>query len=137
MEGTPPVDRFVDDGYIDDADDGKHSARAGAGGRLTHVAAQHHIPDVNKPEDQGCGQAGIPCPPCSPGRSSPDGARYEGQDDKDGSYFGGGARAPVPTFVFFPEVADAGCGEDAEGKHADPGYGDVEVEDALGDAFYG
>src|SRR5205823_12714021 len=137
MEGTPPVDRFIDDGYIDDAYDGKHGSRAGTGGRSTHVAAQHHISDVNKPEDQGCGQAGIPCPPCSPGRSSPDGAGYEGEGDKDGSYFSRGLGQPVPAFIFLPEIADTGYGQNTEGQHADPGYRDMEIEDALGDAFYG
>src|SRR5436305_15262865 len=111
MEGSPPVDRFIDDGYIDDAYDGKHGARAGTGGRSTHIAAQHHIPDVNKPEDQGCGQAGIPCPTRSPGRSYPDGAGYVVQGDKDGSYFSRGKGQSVLAFIFLPEIADYGSGQ--------------------------
>src|SRR5215470_1368375 len=131
MQAAPPVDGFVDDGDINEADDAKDSGGSGAGRGATHVIAQHEVADVDKPEDERRGKFGVPGPPCAPGSAAPDGAGYESQGGEEGPKFSGRACCVVPTFVFFPEIDDADDGEYARGEHGYPGDGDVEVEDAL------
>src|SRR5207302_4165967 len=98
-KSPPPVDGLVDDGYVYEADDGEHSPGTCTGGGAPHVAMQHDVGDVDKPENKSGGQTGIPCPPSSPGGAPPDGAGEEGEGDEDGSYFGGGTSQPVPAFI--------------------------------------
>src|SRR5438477_250556 len=112
MQGAPPVDGFVDDGYVDDTDDGKDSSCTCAGRGSTHVVAQHDIADVDKPQDQRGGEAGVPCPPCAPGRAAPDGACEQGEGKKDGAEFSGSTGQPIPAFILLPEIADTTDGDD-------------------------
>src|SRR5947209_11420516 len=115
MEGAPPINGFVDDGDVYEAHDGEDGSRPCAGRSTTHVAPQHDVSNVDEPEDESSGQASIPCPPCSPGGASPDGAGEQGKGDEDGPYFRGGTGEPVPVFVFLPQVGDACNSHDAEG----------------------
>src|SRR5947209_5110842 len=135
MQGAPPVNGFVDDGDVYEANDGEDGPSSCTGRGAAHVAAQHDVGDVDEPEDESGGQTGIPCPPCSPGGTPPDGTGEQGEGDEDGPYFSGSTGEPVPALVFLPEVGNACDSHDAEGEHADPCDGDVEVEDTLGDTF--
>src|SRR6266571_8617004 len=107
MQGAPPVDGFVDDGNVHEADDGEDGSGTRTGRCASHVTTQHDVGNVDEPENKGGGQASIPRPPCSPGGTSPDRAGDQSQGDENGSYFSGSAGQPVPTFIFLPEVSDA------------------------------
>src|SRR5947209_373668 len=129
MQRAPPVDRLINNGNVDKADDSKNCGGSRALMSAAHVAAQHQVANVDEPQDQGCGQACIPCPPCAPCGLAPDGAGDECQRDEDGSKFGRGTRSPVPAFIFLPQVTDTSKGDYSESQHADPGYRHMEVED--------
>src|SRR6516164_6347011 len=108
MQSAPPVDGLVNDRDIDNTNDGEHCGSASAGIGSAHVASQHQIAYVEKPENQGCRQAGIPGPPGSPNGFTPDGACYQRQRDKESSRLCGSTRSPIPTFIFLHEVTSTG-----------------------------
>ena len=119
MQCAPPVHRLIDDRDIDEANDRQYRAGARAGRGAAHVAAQHEIADIDKPEDQGRGQARIPRPPRTPGCSSPDRAGDQSEGEKHRSQFRCGARDPIPAFIFLPQIDDAAQGHDTKGEHPD------------------
>jgi len=57
-----------------------------AGGK----AAQEQVADVDKPEDQGGGEAGVPGPPDAPGATAPERAGDEDDGAEDDADLGAG-----------------------------------------------
>ena len=72
--GAPPAVGHVYDGDVEgaeDAEDGGQGLHLRAGGE----AAQEQVADVDEPEDEGGGEAGVPGPPDSPGAAAPEWVR--------------------------------------------------------------
>src|SRR6266568_4528306 len=131
MQATPPVHGFVNDRHIDEADDTEDGGGTRASRGASHIAAQHQVADVDKPEHQRGREFRVPGPPGAPDWTSPEGAGYQGERGKDGAKLGRGARRVVPTLVALPEVDDAGRGQYAGSQQGYPGHGHVKVKDTL------
>ena len=94
MLGAPPAVGHIDDGHVERAEDAQYGGQGlhlRAGGK----AAQQQVADVDEPENEGGGQAGVPGPPDAPGAASPErpGNQHDGaEDDAD---FGAGQRPGI------------------------------------------
>src|SRR5436305_7106831 len=106
MQSAPPIDRLINDRYIDDADNCQHGSGTSAGWSTAHIATQHQIADVDKPEDQSCRQAGIPGPPGTPDGPTPDRTGDQRQCDEKGPKLGRSTSCPVPTFILLHKIAN-------------------------------
>src|SRR4029450_14014425 len=116
--------------HADDADDG-----GVARGRVVVAAerAQHQIADVDRPQDDGHGEARIPRPPDAPDRARPDRAGDEDQRAEQDAHLGRGVGQTVGGRGGPPQVDRARAGDDEEAEERGPRDRDVEIEDALHD----
>src|SRR5947209_424763 len=131
MLSTPPLDRKVDNGHIDHSDHGQYRADTCTIGSTPHIVAHHQVADIDKPEDQGSGQLGVPDPPGAPDGLPPDCSTNQSQRNKNGPDFSRSARDPIPTLIASYQSPDTGNGQHHKGQHTNPCHWDVEIENAL------
>ena len=91
---------------------------------------QRDIAEVEEEQDQHRGQPPVPFPPGAPGRPAPDRAggkaeRGEGRAGRRDRAAGDGGQRMAPD-----ELADRGGGDRRPARHAEPGGGNMDVEDA-------
>ena len=89
MLGAPPAVGHIDDGDVEgaeDAEDGGQGLHLRAGGET----AEEQVADVDEPENEGGGEAGVPGPPDAPGATAPDGSGDEDDSAEDYADFGSG-----------------------------------------------
>jgi len=91
MEVAPPEDGEVVNRHDDGADYADDGGDAPLLLPLIDVTPEHQVPDVDEPQDEGGGEAGIPGPAGAPNSGSPDTSGEENNCGENDAEQGGGA----------------------------------------------
>src|ERR1035437_5593937 len=131
MLRPPPANGHVVDRHIHKADNAHHRCQDCRTPGIDDVASQHEVGDKQKPQNEGEGQARVPCPPDTPGGFCPQGAGddYAGAEDKP--YFRRAVGELIRGLTAILQISNATNKNQEIGQHCRPGRRYVDVEDAL------
>src|ERR1700722_12726696 len=96
MEGVPPDHREVDYRDIDSSYQHRDSASARTRIEVTGHPPDREVTELHHEQHRGGSESSVPCPPDSPGGSSPDRSSDERQRGEDDTHLHRRTGEPVP-----------------------------------------
>ena len=135
VKRPPPQHRIMDDRQVDRADQPEQRRHPPLPAPLALGRGQGDVAEIEEEQDQHRGQPAVPFPPGAPGRPAPDRAgrqaqRGKGRARRSHCPAGNGCKRMAPD-----QLADRCGGDRRPAGHAEPGGGNVDVEDADGFAL--